>query len=106
MILVCAAALSGLTVSQITHQIGPFIDSTHICVKNGDVDDSPIVLFRKVLLEPLKDLLDKTAGSIALLIPSVKDILNEHAAFPQSQLHPDLIDDPVRIPVLKCRKVF
>lgn len=64
-------------------------------MKNGDIDHSPEDFFRKFFLEPLSDLLGKTQGALALLIPSVTDVMNEHAVFPQGALN-YRIEDPVR----------
>lgn len=75
--------------------MGPFIDSTHTCVKNGDMDDIPEVLFRKVFLDPLSDLLNQIPGALAILVPNVKDILSDHAVFPQSALPRAFVDDMV-----------
>ncbi|KAI0689714.1 DNA polymerase alpha/epsilon subunit B-domain-containing protein [Cytidiella melzeri] len=73
--------------------IGPFIDSTHTCFKNGEINDTPAALFRKTFLDPLSEVLDKMPGAVALLVPSVKDALNNHAVFPQSELDAALTED-------------
>lgn len=67
-------------------QIGPFVDSNHPFIRNGDVDQSPASLFHDVFLRGLSDLLDDLPGSIAVIVPSVRDIISDHAVFPQSEL--------------------
>ena len=40
--------------------------------------------------------MDKIPGALVALIPSVKDILSDHAVFPQSELNTEVVeDDPV-----------
>ncbi|KAI0345724.1 DNA polymerase alpha, subunit B [Trametopsis cervina] len=74
--------------------IGPFIDSTHECIGNGDTDDTPTEMFNKVFLDPLRDFLDSNPGAIALLVPNVKDLLSTHAVFPQDAFESSLVNDP------------
>lgn len=76
-------------------QLGPFIDCTHACIKNGDVDLTPLELFRQSVLEPLREMLDALPGTIALVVPSVRDLVSDHAVFPQAELGADVINDPV-----------
>jgi DNA polymerase alpha subunit B len=79
------------------HQIGPFVDSTHPSVKNGDVDMTPLAQLRSSILEPLQQLLDVLPGTSALVVPSVRDLVSDHAVFPQADLGANIIDDPVGI---------
>ncbi|KAH9933127.1 DNA polymerase alpha, subunit B [Epithele typhae] len=74
--------------------LGPFIDSTHSMIKAGDVDSTPEDMFRTVLVARLREFLDDSPGSIALLVPGVRDILSDHAVFPQPELNSALADDP------------
>lgn len=72
------------------HQIGPFIDAAHPKIKNGDVDLTPAQLFRSQIIAPLRGVLDSCPGSIAVVIPSIRDIISRQAVFPQGELEPDL----------------
>lgn len=63
---------------------------------DGNVDDTPINLFRKQFLSPLSDLLDSRPGATAILVPSIKDALSGHAVFPQNELSASLVEDTVR----------
>jgi DNA polymerase alpha subunit B len=76
-------------------QTGPFIDGGHQKIKAGDVSKIPLDIFRDIFLESLKNILDLKPGSIALLVPSVRDILSDHAVLPQSELDRNIVDDPV-----------
>ena len=74
-------------------QIGPFLDGEHPLIKNGDMDKTPAVLFRENFLDRLSEVLDDVPGSIALVVPSVRDVLGDHAVFPQCEF--ELAHDPV-----------
>lgn len=43
----------------------------------------------------LQIFLDSNPGSIALLVPSIRDVLSGHTAFPQCELSSEYTDDPV-----------
>ncbi|KAJ3559477.1 hypothetical protein NM688_g320 [Phlebia brevispora] len=73
--------------------IGPFIDSNHLAVQNGDLDKDCTTIFREIFLTKLSELLDELPGSIALIVPSVRDILNEHAVFPQGEFRFEHVHD-------------
>ncbi|KAF9077663.1 DNA polymerase alpha/epsilon subunit B-domain-containing protein [Rhodocollybia butyracea] len=65
--------------------IGPFVDVSHPFIQEGDVDESPLEMFQRIFLEPLRDILNSSPGSIAVLIPSVRDMITSHAVYPQSE---------------------
>ncbi|KAI0770357.1 DNA polymerase alpha, subunit B [Fomes fomentarius] len=73
--------------------VGPFIDAIHPSIKAGDVDATPADMFRTEFVERLRDFLDSSPGSIVLLVPSVRDILSDHAVFPQCELSRTLCND-------------
>ncbi|KAK7056975.1 DNA-directed DNA polymerase alpha subunit pol12 [Paramarasmius palmivorus] len=64
---------------------GPFVESSHPLIEAGDTDETPLGLFHRVFLDPLCLLLDTSPGSIAILVPSVQDIISSHAVFPQRE---------------------
>lgn len=76
-------------------QTGPFIDATHPAIKVGDVDATPREMFQAELVNRLRDFLDASPGSTILLVPSTRDILSDHAVFPQCELPRALCNDPV-----------
>jgi DNA polymerase alpha subunit B len=66
------------------------VDSFHPKIKIGDLDVSPSNLLQANFVTRLKSFLDTSPGSMVLLVPSVRDLVSDHAAFPQSELSPDL----------------
>lgn len=78
-------------------QIGPFIDSAHPLVKNGDMDKTPEALFRDVFVKGLVEVLNAQPGCSGIIVPSVRDILSDHAVFPQCELDVSQPVDPVRL---------
>ncbi|KAH9942919.1 DNA polymerase alpha, subunit B [Amylocystis lapponica] len=73
---------------------GPFVDCTHSCIKNGDVNQSPADLFREQFLTPLRDFLASAPDSLVLIVPSVRDMISDHAVFPQCELSQEFSADP------------
>ncbi|KAL0952801.1 hypothetical protein HGRIS_007026 [Hohenbuehelia grisea] len=66
--------------------LGPFIDSTHPLIQAGDVDLSPSQLFKREFTDPLSEFLNASSNSVAVIVPSVKDIVSSRAVFPQAEL--------------------
>jgi len=62
---------------------------------NGDIDSTPAHLFRMQFTQNLRDFLDLSPGSIVLLVPSIRDIINDHTVFPQSEFSAAFAGDPV-----------
>ncbi|KIY46029.1 DNA polymerase alpha, subunit B [Fistulina hepatica ATCC 64428] len=77
--------------------VGPFVDCTHPLVKQGDIDDTPLSLFRRTFVDPIQKYLSSNPGSIAVIVPSVHDLISTHAAYPQPSLDSDLISKNPRI---------
>ncbi|KAF5389267.1 hypothetical protein D9757_003533 [Collybiopsis confluens] len=65
--------------------LGPFVDALHPLIKAGDIDETPLDTFHRVFLQPLRDFLNSSPGSIAILVPSVRDLVNSHTVYPQSE---------------------
>ncbi|KAJ7829053.1 DNA polymerase alpha/epsilon subunit B-domain-containing protein [Mycena leptocephala] len=80
--------------------LGPFIDALHPLIKSGDVDSTPLNLFRTRFTDPIRSYLDSVPGSIALIVPSVRDLVSDHAVFPQSELSADVTRGDPRIHLL------
>lgn len=76
-------------------QVGPFLDVTHSMIKQGEIDAPPDIMFRDVIISQLQEYLDSKEGCLVLVVPSVRDILSDHAVFPQSNLDERLSNDPV-----------
>jgi len=62
-----------------------FIDIAHAHIKNGDIDSTPTHLFREQFTANIRDFLDVSPDSIVLIVPSIRDIINDHAVFPQRE---------------------
>lgn len=78
--------------------MGPFVDSSHPRINIGDFDTSPSTLYEARFLNPLKSFLDTSPESIVLLLPSVRDLLSDHAVYPQSEYPKELTGGhPVRL---------
>ncbi|KAI0826859.1 DNA polymerase alpha subunit B [Trametes gibbosa] len=88
--------ISKLTVAKpaVVLLLGPFIDSAHPAVKIGDVDLPPREMFEVELADRLRTFLEASPGSLVLLVPSTRDILSDHAVFPQCELPRALCHDP------------
>ncbi|KAG6910686.1 hypothetical protein DXG01_008730 [Tephrocybe rancida] len=80
--------------------MGPFIDVQHPKIKNGETDMLPVGLFRSLFIEPLKSYLDSSPGSIAILVPSIRDLVSRQAVYPQGELGSDLTASDPRIHLL------
>ncbi|KAK1234537.1 DNA-directed DNA polymerase alpha subunit pol12 [Marasmius sp. AFHP31] len=76
---------------------GPFVDSTHPLIAEGDVDEPPLALFNRIFLEPLRQFLESSPGTIAVLIPNVKDLISSHAVYPQCEMGPEVTKHDSRI---------
>ncbi|KAF5382643.1 hypothetical protein D9615_002794 [Tricholomella constricta] len=84
----------------VTLLIGPFIDVQHPKIKNGETDILPADLFRTLFLQPLRAFLDSCPGNIAVLVPSVRDLISRQAVFPQGELDSELTGSDPRIHLL------
>lgn len=72
-------------------------------IKTGDIDVTPLRLFQRKIIEPLRAFLDSSPGSIAVIIPSIRDIVSFHNVYPQAEFGSDVSTDHVAItfPYLK-----
>ncbi|KAK2459673.1 hypothetical protein APHAL10511_008318 [Amanita phalloides] len=80
--------------------MGPFVDSSHPRIKLGDSDFPPTTTYEARFLNPLKSFLESCPESIVLLLPSVRDILSDHAVYPQSEYPESLTGGHPRIRLL------
>ena len=78
------------------------MDSSHPKIRIGDLDVTPSNLLQANFATRLKNFLDTSPGSMVLLVPSVRDLISNHAAFPQPELSPNIFPvHPVRPPHAK-----
>jgi DNA polymerase alpha subunit B len=69
--------------------MGPFVDATNLRVKDGDMDETPQRLFERQFTERLQDFSVQSLGSTVLLVPSIDDVISDHAVFPQCEFEPE-----------------
>lgn len=74
--------------------IGPFVDSNHPKLKSGDIDESPSEMLFAIFTENLRDFLEISPDSLVLIVPSTRDAISEHIAFPQGRLETGFSGDP------------
>ena len=62
----------------------------HPKIKAGDLDISPANLLKAHFIDPLRSFVTASPQSIVLIIPSVRDLVSNHAAFPQPEFDPEI----------------
>ncbi|OJA07789.1 hypothetical protein AZE42_06739 [Rhizopogon vesiculosus] len=65
--------------------LGPFVDATHSHIQDGKVDETPSEIFHRQFTDGLRDFLSLSPTSSVLIVPNVKDIISDHAVFPQCE---------------------
>ncbi|GAA5861838.1 hypothetical protein JCM8547_008571 [Rhodosporidiobolus lusitaniae] len=68
---------------------GPFIDASHPLIVRGEIDDFPPALFRSRISSKLASLVHASPRTAVILIPNGRDLVSNHAAFPQAPLTKD-----------------
>jgi len=76
----------GRTKPGVLFLLGPFIDSNHPLIRKGDVDHTPLEIFRHRIGIPLRRCLEANPGMSLVVVPGVRDLVSFHAAFPQAAL--------------------
>ena len=72
------------------------MDSSHPRIQNGDVDETPEQLFAKHFAEKITDILAEKPSISFFVVPSVSDVLSEHASFPQCEFDASSLNHSVR----------
>ena len=62
------------------------MDASHPLIKVGDIDSTPMELFKQQISTRLTLLMESTPGTAVILVPSVRDLISRHVAFPQTPL--------------------
>lgn len=75
------------------------MDVNHELIKLGDVDEHPRETFGREVLDRLGAL----RGIDVFLVPSVRDIVSNHAVFPQGELRQEWALPPVRAAIQRPR---
>ncbi|BEI86263.1 hypothetical protein CcaverHIS002_0605500 [Cutaneotrichosporon cavernicola] len=66
--------------------LGPFVDAAHPLIQAGQLSVSPVELFREQVAARLARLHDASPATSVVLVPSVRDLISKHAAYPQAML--------------------
>src|SRR6188768_1073951 len=75
-------------------------------MKAGDADASPSNIFKAQFIDPLKGFLNGSPESVVLMVPSVKDLISNHVAFPQPELDAGLFElHPVSICFISPKQI-
>lgn len=80
--------------------LGPFVDAQHPQIASGALRQTPTELFREQIASRLARITEESPGTVVILIPSVRDLLSRHAAFPQAMLERDGLGLSRRVKVL------
>lgn len=66
--------------------LGPFVDAQHPLIALGDVDQTPSQIFKAAIASKLSAFVQQSPRTSVILIPSGRDLLSVHTAFPQAPL--------------------
>lgn len=64
-------------------QLGPFVPGSHPLLQNGEVDASPVDVFRTQISARLQRFIQQCPATRILLVPHSDDLIHEYAVFPQ-----------------------
>ncbi|CAO3692560.1 unnamed protein product [Umbelopsis ramanniana] len=63
--------------------LGPFVPGSHPLLQNGEVDASPVDVFRTQVSARLQRFIQQCPATRILLVPHSDDLIHEYAVFPQ-----------------------
>ncbi|CAG8456829.1 1626_t:CDS:10 [Paraglomus occultum] len=66
--------------------LGPFVDQDHPLIKSGNLDSTLEDIFVMHISAPLQSFCHACPGTSVIMVPSAKDIIHSHMAFPQPPL--------------------
>ena len=75
-------------------QLGPFVDCQHPLIENGAVTQTPTEIFKEQVAAQLVRLSEASPSTVVLLVPSVRDMVSRHVAFPQAMLDKEALGLP------------
>jgi DNA polymerase alpha subunit B len=78
----------------LTIQLGPFIDASHPIIASGAITRSPADIFKSEITARLLRTGEVSPNTYILLVPSVKDIVSTHMAYPQAMLDKETLGLP------------
>nr|XP_031860917.1 uncharacterized protein CI109_003644 [Kwoniella shandongensis]KAA5527989.1 hypothetical protein CI109_003644 [Kwoniella shandongensis] len=80
--------------------LGPFVDAQHPLIATGAVTQTPLDIFKDQISRRLHTLVESSPGTVIILVPSVRDLVSRHMAFPQSMLEKDTLGLPKKVKLL------
>lgn len=89
--------------------VGPFLDTEHPLVASGDFPSIPNLnpdtatltdVFRSLVAVRLQKLIQSVPSITILMVPSVRDVINKHASFPQDRMNRKLLGLPKQCSVV------
>jgi len=76
------------------NQLGPFVDSQHPLIQLGAVTSTPAELFRDQITSRLQRVIESSPATVIILVPSVRDMISRHVAYPQAMLDKEALGIP------------
>ncbi|KAJ2960153.1 hypothetical protein NQZ79_g4508 [Umbelopsis isabellina] len=67
--------------------LGPFVPASHPLLVNGEVDASPVDVFRTQISSRLQRFIQQCPRSQVLIVPHSDDLVHNYAVFPQPAMH-------------------
>lgn len=64
-------------------QLGPFVPGAHPLLQNGEVDASPVDVFRTQISARLQRFMQQCPRTQILIVPHSDDLIHDYAVFPQ-----------------------
>ncbi|WVO16943.1 hypothetical protein L204_104629 [Cryptococcus depauperatus] len=86
--------------------IGPFVDSQHPAIKGCAVSQTPAEIFQNQISNRLQTVVENSSATVILLVPSIRDMVSQHMAFPQSMFEKEGLGIPKKIKVLPNPCIF
>ncbi|WVF70910.1 hypothetical protein IAT40_005705 [Kwoniella sp. CBS 6097] len=80
--------------------LGPFVDANHPSIVSGAVSQTPTEIFRDQVSRRLQRIIDTSPNTMIIMIPSIRDIVSRHMAYPQSMLDKDVLGLPKKVRLL------
>lgn len=77
------------------------MDSAHPHIKLGEVDSTPSEIFREQIGSRLTSYMEACPATQVILIPSVRDMISRHVAFPQAMFEKDRLTE-LGLPKVSC----
>lgn len=69
--------------------LGPFVDAAHPLIATGQVDQTPSQLFKNQIAGKLAAFMQHSPRTSVILVPSGRDLISVHSAYPQAPLPKD-----------------